>query len=75
MSTVERFNDIIRQVGAREGVLVVELEGEIAGHADYFRDFVHFTPKGHEAVAAVLSRRLLESGVSAVASSGSPLPR
>ena len=66
VTTIERFNDIIRQVGAREGVLVVELEREIAGHADYFRDFVHFTPKGHEAVAAVLSQRLIELGVSTV---------
>lgn len=66
VTTVERFNDIIRQIGAREGILVVDLEREIAGNSEYFRDFVHFTPKGHEAVAVVMSRRLLESGVSVV---------
>lgn len=63
VTTIERFNDIIRQVGAREGVFVVDLELDIAGHAEYFRDFVHFTPKGHAAVAAVLAHRLLEPGV------------
>lgn len=62
VTTIERFNDIIRQVGAREGVSVIDLERGIAGRAEYFRDFVHFTPKGHAAVAAMLAHRLLEQG-------------
>lgn len=58
LATIARFNAVIRSVAAAEGVTLVELAGPVAGESRYFRDFSHFTPVGHERVAAVLAEGL-----------------
>jgi hypothetical protein len=59
VETIERFNRILRRIAAEEEVMLIDLENEISGHHDYFRDFVHFTPLGHSSVAKVIHQTLV----------------
>ena len=59
VETIERFNNILRHIAVKEGIVLIDVEKEIAGRHDYFRDFVHFTPPGHAAVASVIQRPLV----------------
>lgn len=61
VTTVERFNAIIRGIAEEEKVPLIDLDHEISGHHEYFRDYVHFTPEGHAAVAGVIHQALLTS--------------
>jgi hypothetical protein len=63
LDTLERFNAILKRLAAEEQLLLVDLDAEISGRSEYFRDFVHFTPAGHERVArALLARLALRNG-------------
>ena len=55
---LEAYNDVTRQVGRENDVLVVDLARELAKTSRYFYDFVHFTPMGAEAIASVINRSL-----------------
>jgi hypothetical protein len=59
LHTIEKFNHILKRIAAQDGILLIDLEKEISGHPDYFRDFVHFTPLGHATVASVIQRALI----------------
>jgi hypothetical protein len=59
VETIERFNNILRHIAAEEGIVLIDVENTVAGHEDYFRDFVHFTPRGHSAVATVIRDALI----------------
>ena len=54
----EIYNDITRRLGAREGVLVIDLARELPKSSRYFYDFIHFSNEGAEAVADIASREL-----------------
>lgn len=71
VTSVERLNTVVKRVATDEGVMLIDIESAVADHPEYFRDFVHFTPAGHEAVAKTMSRAflLLEHG-EAMASGG-----
>ncbi len=58
LDTVDRFNDVIRRIAAREHLRLVELDTVLSGREEYFRDFVHFTPEGHARVAQTIFSRL-----------------
>lgn len=60
VTSVERLNAVIRGIAAHEGVMLIDVEGAVAGHPEFFRDFVHFTPAGHEAVARTMRAALME---------------
>jgi lysophospholipase L1-like esterase len=47
----DRFNQTIREVGARNQVLVVDLAQEIPQEKEYMSDVAHFTPAGSRLVA------------------------
>jgi len=47
----DRFNQTIREVGARNQVLVVDLAQEIPPEKEYMSDVAHFTPAGSRLVA------------------------
>jgi lysophospholipase L1-like esterase len=53
-----RFNDIIREVGEKEGVLVVDLANNIPATSDYFYDSYHYTASGAQLAADVISKEL-----------------
>jgi hypothetical protein len=59
IETIERFNAILRRIAAEERILLIDIEREIAGRHDDFRDFVHFAPSGHSAVAGIIHRALV----------------
>lgn len=52
--SLDRWNDIIRTVGAEEGVAVADVNAALHGKGEKFVDFVHFTKAGHEEVARIL---------------------
>jgi len=47
----DRFNQTIREVGARNQVVVVDLAQEIPQEKEYMSDVAHFTPAGSRLVA------------------------
>ena len=55
---VDRLNGTIRSIAASGRCHLVDVAGELAGQPQLFRDFVHFSPKGHERVADVLAEGL-----------------
>ena len=59
VTSVERLNTVVKRVATDEGIMLIDVESAVADHPEYFRDFVHFTPAGHEAVAKTMSRALL----------------
>jgi hypothetical protein len=59
VASVEQFNAVVKRVAIDEQILLIDVESTVAGHPEYFRDFVHFTPAGHEAVAKAMGVALL----------------
>lgn len=60
VKSVERLNAVIRRIAAQEGIMLIDVEGAVAGRPEFFRDFIHFTPAGHEAVARTMRDALME---------------
>jgi hypothetical protein len=60
VTSVERLNAVVRRIAAQEGIMLIDLEGSMSGHPEFFRDFIHFTPAGHEAVARTMKDALIE---------------
>jgi hypothetical protein len=58
VDAIERMNAVVLSVAREEGVPAVDIAGEIGGHEELFRDFVHFTPEGHDRVAEILAESL-----------------
>lgn len=50
---LETYNDATRGVGAREGVMVVDLARRLPKSSRLFYDFLHFTNAGADAVAGI----------------------
>jgi hypothetical protein len=47
----DRFNRVIREVGAKNQVLVIDLAREIPPENQYMSDVAHYTPAGSKLVA------------------------
>ena len=60
VTSVERLNAVVRRVASQEGIMLIDVEGAVAGRPEFFRDFVHFTPAGHEAVARTMRDALIK---------------
>ena len=60
VTSVERLNAVIRRIAAQEGIMLIDIEDAVAGRPELFRDFVHFTPAGHEAVARTMKDALVK---------------
>jgi lysophospholipase L1-like esterase len=74
---LEAYNDVVRDLGRRQGVLVVDLARELPKDSHLFYDFVHFNNDGSKAVAAIVSRRLcpfLAARYAAYVTSACPSP-
>ena len=54
-----RYNEIVREVAAATGALLIEGENEIPGDPAHFTDTVHFTDAGSAAMAARVTRALV----------------
>jgi lysophospholipase L1-like esterase len=55
---LEAYNDMTRQVGRENGILVIDLARELPKTSRYFYDFLHFTPQGADAIAAIIDKSL-----------------
>lgn len=60
VTSVERLNAVVRRVASQQGIMLIDVEGAVAGRPEFFRDFVHFTPAGHEAVARTMRDALIK---------------
>lgn len=60
VASVERFNMVVKRVATDEGIMLIDIESAVANHPEYFRDFVHFTPAGHDAVARTMRDALIQ---------------
>lgn len=58
VSMVEHYNELIRKIGVREDVDVIDLEKELHGKGSYFLDFVHFNIEGHRLVAKYVAQQM-----------------
>ena len=54
----DAFNERIREVGRKNGVLVIDLEGMIPKTSDHLFDLVHFNDSGSRLAAQIISRAL-----------------
>jgi lysophospholipase L1-like esterase len=55
---LEEYNDIVREVGRSENVLVVDAARELPKSSRLYYDFVHFADAGAREVAAIAARAL-----------------
>ncbi len=55
-----RTNELIKDIGRREGVPVVDAANIIPGGPEYFADFVHFTDKGAKKMADLVASKIIE---------------
>jgi hypothetical protein len=51
---ITRFNHILKRVADEQHILLIDIDTAISGRPEYFRDFVHFTPDGHQKVAQTI---------------------
>ncbi len=58
---LESYNDVTREVGRDEEVLVVDLAAEMPKNSDLYYDFLHFSNAGAKVVAEILADRLTPS--------------
>ena len=58
LDSIDRLNQEIRAVAQAEQLPLIDLAAAVAGDANAFRDFSHFTTLGHQRIAATLARGL-----------------
>lgn len=54
-STMESLNEALRAIALERGVRLIDVNAELSGSSDLFRDFVHFNVRGHRAMAEVIA--------------------
>jgi len=59
-ASTERWNRVLARIAAARDVPLIDVAAEIAGRADLFRDYTHFSEAGHRAMGGVLAAGLLE---------------
>jgi lysophospholipase L1-like esterase len=55
---MERYNDVMRQVAARHGVLLIDLARLLPKDSRYFYDFIHFGNDGARKVGEIVAAEL-----------------
>lgn len=58
LDAYQRYNEVIRQVAARTGALLIDGENDIPGDATHFADSVHFSDQGSAAMARRVAKAL-----------------
>ncbi len=71
--TIARFNRILRRVADEQHLTLIDIHAAVSGHPEYFRDFVHFTPEGHQKVAEIIFAALRPNSPQRLAGSLSSL--
>jgi len=62
ISGMEAFNDASRRIADSNGVLFIDLDGEVPKSLDYFLDDVHYTEKGNRIVGRHLTEQIIAGG-------------
>lgn len=57
-AVVDMYNDALRQVAAKDQVLLIDLARELPRHSAYYYDYLHYTEAGAAAVAEIIYRNL-----------------
>lgn len=55
---LERYNDVTRQVGREQGVLVIDLAREMPKDSRYYFDLMHYTNAGADRLADLIAAQL-----------------
>ncbi|MCD6327910.1 hypothetical protein J7M28_10205 [bacterium] len=55
----EAFNECIRELAAKDGVLLIDLAREIPPEKKYMYDFIHFNDEGARLAASIIAESLL----------------
>lgn len=55
---LQLYNDVTRQVGAANDVMVIDLAAELQKDSNYYYDMLHFTPAGAQLVAQIIYAHL-----------------
>jgi len=55
---MERYNYVVRKLGEKENVLVVDLARELPKSSKYYYDFVHYTNEGAKEVAEIVFKQI-----------------
>jgi lysophospholipase L1-like esterase len=56
--SIDRLNEIIRQVGRENDVMVADVAAHLDRRPEYYKDFFHFTAQGHDAMASLIGSLL-----------------
>ncbi len=59
MAGFEEYNRVVREVAARTGAVLLELDGAIPGDAEHYVDSVHFNDRGAARMGQAVSQGLL----------------
>lgn len=57
---IQRHNRIIKELAIKHSITLLDLDAELTGRSEYFKDFVHFTPKGADRFAELLLPIVIE---------------
>jgi hypothetical protein len=57
-AVVELYNETLRQVAARDRVLLIDLARQMPRQSAYYYDFLHYTEAGADRVAEIIYREL-----------------
>jgi lysophospholipase L1-like esterase len=57
-AVVELYNETLRQVGAKDGVPVIDLARDMPRNSTYYYDYLHYTEAGAVRVAEIIHRDL-----------------
>jgi hypothetical protein len=55
---LELYNDVMREVAAKHGILLIDLAHTLEKSSLYYYDFVHYNNSGSERVAEIISQDL-----------------
>lgn len=55
---LESYNEVMRRIAAREGVLVIDLANQLPKDSRYFYDLVHYSNQGARAVGMIVAAEL-----------------
>lgn len=58
---MDRFNNAVRELSRKDAVELIDLEREIPKDLEHFYDDVHFTPRGAQRVAEIITSYLLKN--------------
>lgn len=60
VDTINKYNEIIRQVAEENNLICVDVEDAISGQQEHFTDFVHFTNEGHHIVGKKIAEGFIQ---------------